>query len=98
MGSKATKSSPIPLTGDLDIFSIQAQWAGLKGQLPAGGTVVLDLSGVGDLDLSGCQLLASAQRRVQDGGGKLTLQGLSEEAARRLRDLGFKDLVGEAAP
>jgi len=94
MKGKAAKGA-LSLQGDLDVFAIRAQWEGLCASLPPEGDVTLDLSGLGDVDLSGFQLLASAQRKVREGGGRLHLTGLPPEVAERLRGLGFHELLGE---
>ncbi len=82
------------LQGDLDLFSIQAQWEAL-GPLAAGlqGTLSLDLSGIGDLDLSGLQLLLALDRQLKAQGGGLSLTGIKPEWVERFRPLGFAPLL-----
>lgn len=93
MGAKAAQPKPIALTGDLDIFSIQAQTAALRTALAGPGPHLLDLSGVGDLDLSGVQVLvAAAQGRAP---GALRIQGLSTPLVERFKELGLQDFLGE---
>lgn len=89
---------PIPLQEDLDIFSIQRQWEDLRARLPAGeGGVTLDLTQVGDLDLSGIQLLASLERTLRTSGRPFQLIGLKPEWAERFRRLGLDRLGEEGA-
>ncbi len=96
MVGKAQKAVPIALTGDLDIFSIQAQKGALAKALEGKGPHDLDLSGIGDVDLSGVQLLLSAARGREPGA--LRFRGASPELRTRLNDLGLKALLDEVAP
>ncbi len=93
MAAKSAKPTLIALTGDLDIFSIQAQAATLKAALAGAGPHVLDLSGLGDLDLSGVQVLVAAtQGRAP---GSIKVQGLSEPLLERFKELGLQGFLGE---
>lgn len=93
MGAKASQPKPIALTGDLDIFSIQAQATALREALAGPGPHLLDLSGIGDVDLSGVQvLLAAAQGRTPES---LRFQGLSAPLVDRFKELGLQDFLGE---
>ncbi|HJV22660.1 MAG TPA: STAS domain-containing protein [Holophagaceae bacterium] len=96
MAAKAPKPAGVTLTGDLDIFSIQSQGAALKEALKGGGACVVDLAGVGDVDLSGIQLLVSAARGR--GEGAFRLQGLSPELAERMKGLGLQAFLAEVTP
>jgi anti-anti-sigma regulatory factor len=93
MAAKPAKPTIIALTGDLDIFSIQAQVASLKASLGGPGPHVVDLGGLGDLDLSGVQaLVAATQGRAP---GSIRFQGLPEPLAERFKDLGLQEFLGE---
>ncbi|HJV90085.1 MAG TPA: STAS domain-containing protein [Holophagaceae bacterium] len=96
MAGKSPKPTVVTLTGDLDIFSIQAQGAALKEALKGAGPCVVDLAGVGDVDLSGIQLLVSAAGGRGDGGFRL--QGLSPELGERMKELGLQAFLAEVAP
>lgn len=94
MATRGTKAA-LSLQGDLDIFAIRSQAEALKARLPRRGDVTLDLAGLGDVDLSGFQLLAALHRTVQEAGGRLALQGIPPEVEARMRSLGFGGLLGE---
>jgi len=83
----------IALQGDLDVFSIHQQWEQLQPLLSAEkGTVELDLSGIGDLDLSGVQLLFALERDLKDKGVELKLPGTQPEWLARFTPLGMSGL------
>jgi anti-anti-sigma regulatory factor len=99
----ARKSPPplrsLTLEGDLDLFSIHAQWEHTLALLPTeGGMIELDLSGVGDLDLSGVQLLSALDRDFRAKGGRLVLIGVKEAWAPRFETLGLASLFEGKAP
>jgi len=104
MARKATSPAPssaprFALEGDLDIFSIHPQWEQVQPLLSATGeTVTLDLTGIGDLDLSGLQLLCALQRDLRAKGVHLALAGVQEGWRTRFGPLGAKDLFDEVAP
>lgn len=94
----ARKSPPSPgalsLQGDLDVFSIQAQWEKLQAHLASPeGSLALDLSSVGDLDLSGLQLLVVLDHHLAARGSRLVLSGVKPEWADRFRPLGLAPLM-----
>lgn len=93
MAGKATKPVVTALKGDLDIFSIQGQATGLKESLAGTGPFVLDLSGLGDIDLSGIQLLISAGAGRDKG--LIHLRGIPAALADRMRDLGLQAYLRE---
>lgn len=85
---------PIRLQGDLDLFSVQAQWEALRARLTGQpGRLVLDLSGIGDLDLAGLQLLLAVARQAEADGTALALAGVKAEWIDRFRPLGFAPLL-----
>ncbi|BDU69830.1 hypothetical protein GETHOR_19310 [Geothrix oryzae] len=91
-----TPQIALALQGDLDIFAIHSQWEQIAAQAAASGLpAVLDLSGVGDLDLSGLQLLAALDRDLRAKGGRLALTGLKDEWKGRFSHLGLADLLLE---
>ena len=70
----STPLAPFALQGDLDLFSIQAQWEALRTRIAAHqGPLTLDLSGIGDLDLSGLQLLLVLDHQAKSQGAALVL-------------------------
>ncbi len=85
---------PFALQGDLDLFSIQGQWETIRTRLAAHqGPLTLDLSGIGDLDLSGLQLLLALERQAEAQGAALSLMGTKPEWAERFRPLGMAALM-----
>ena len=93
----ARKSAPsvrsLALEGDLDLFSIHAQWEQAQSLLVAGDSAVaLDLSGIGDLDLSGVQWLSALDRDLKAKSGRLILIGAKEGWASRFELLGLSGL------
>jgi anti-anti-sigma regulatory factor len=93
MAGKAAKPAAMPLKGDLDIFSIQGQATGLKASLSGPGPFLLDLSGLGDVDLSGIQLLVSAS--VGRDKGMVRVKGIPPALADRMRELGLEAYLQE---
>ncbi len=93
----ARRPAPAPQTlalqGDLDIFSIHAQWEQIQAlHLSDGAALALDLSGIGDLDLSGVQLLAALDRDLRAKGGSLSLAGVQPAWQAKFGPLGWTDL------
>ncbi len=93
MAGKSSKPTQVALTGDLDVFSIQGQATGLKQALDGAGPFVVDLAGVGDVDLSGFQLLASAT--VGRAPGTIRFQGIPPALLDRMKELGLQTFLGE---
>lgn len=95
MQEPASPPMIVPAPGvDLDIFGIREFWEDAKEWvLSAEGPVLrLDLSGVGDLDLSGLQVLVSMFLALEKKGGALELSGVKPEWVRRMEWLGFDQL------
>lgn len=89
-------AGPLVLEGDLDIFQIRPRWEDLAAApRPAGGTLTLDLSGAGDLDPSGMQLLAALARDLRKHGGRLELKNPPAGWQTRMEALGLAALLGE---
>lgn len=88
---------PLILAGDLDLFSILGQWEGLR-ERGSGGEVRLEVSGAGDLDASGVQLLAALERDLRSTGGRLELAGVKAEWSARFEGLGWPGAVSEVGP
>lgn len=80
----------LKLEGDLDVFSVQMQWERLQAllQLEA-GPARLDLGGLGDLDLSGVQLLCALDREIRAHGLGFEVIGVKEEWVARFAPLGL---------
>lgn len=96
-GSQPTKDQGtiVPPPGvDLDIFGVREFWEDAKDWvLSAGGPVLrLDLSGVGDLDLSGLQVLVAMEGAVRERGFALELTGVQSAWIQRMEGLGFATL------
>jgi anti-anti-sigma factor len=82
------------LQGDLDLFSIQSQWESLRSRLTSPqGPLVLDLNGIGDIDLSGIQLLLALEQQASAQGIALSLAGVKQEWIDRFRPLGLARLL-----
>jgi len=83
----------LTLEGDLDVFSIHAQWEKTQRLLALEqGKVELDLSGIGDLDLSGLQLLCALDRDLRAKGLELLVSGAKEDWKGRFTALGMMQL------
>ena len=89
----------IALQGDLDVFSIHQQWEKAQPLLTiVNGSAEVDLSSVGDLDLSGLQLLCALDRDLRSKGLLFTVVGAKEEWQARFAPLGVAHLFsGEAS-
>lgn len=101
----AKKDPPAPrsitLQGDLDVFSIHGQWEVLQAQLKSMGAgekttgVELELGGIGDVDLSGIQLLLVLKRDLEAEGIRLRLSGAPAEWTTRFLPLGLDGLLDQ---
>lgn len=90
---------PITLTDDLDIFGIARRWEELINGIKAiDGDVVVDLSRVKDLDVSGMQLLMAVQATLTNRGSRATFLGLRPEFTQRMADLGLHLTEKEGQP
>lgn len=99
--AKKTAASPRPLAldGDLDVFSIHQQWEKAQPLLTTeSGSAEVDLSSVGDLDLSGIQLLCALDRDLRARGDRLKVVGAKVDWAARFAPLGMAGLFGGDAP
>lgn len=91
----ASSSRTLSLEGDLDVFSIQSQWEKVQHLLTTeNGSAEVDLSSVGDLDLSGLQLLCALERDLQAKGVQFTVVGAKAEWKARFAPLGVDQLFG----
>ena len=100
MAKKTAPSlSSLTLEGDLDVFSIHQQWEKAQPLLTiVNGSAEVDLSSVGDLDLSGLQLLCVLDRDLRSKGLSFTVVGTKEEWQARFAPLGVAHLFsGEAS-
>jgi len=89
----------LALQGDLDVFAIHQQWEQTQTLLTAKNEPVeLDLSGIGDLDLSGIQLLSALDRDLQAKGVQLTVTGAKDEWLTRFAPLGLAGLFSGKHP
>jgi ABC-type transporter Mla MlaB component len=101
----AKKDPPPPRTfalqGDLDVFSIHGQWEALQTQLKGLGAgakpveVALELSGIGDVDLSGVQLLLALKRDLEAEGIRLRLSDAKTDWTTRFLPLGLAGLLDQ---
>ena len=82
----------VTVRGELDAYSapgLEDHVGRLIGQ--GVGTIVLDLSGTGFLDSSGLRAILTAQRRLSENGGTMTLRAPSEPVTRLLEITGLTD-------
>jgi anti-anti-sigma regulatory factor len=100
MARKAAPSKQVlTVEGDLDIFSIHQQWEKALPLLTTGnGSTEVDLSSVGDLDLSGLQLLGALDRDLRAKGLPLSVVGAKEEWKARFAALGLAHLFDGVHP
>ncbi|MBK8789194.1 MAG: STAS domain-containing protein [Holophagaceae bacterium] len=100
MARKAAPVAPkLSFEGDLDIFSIHQQWEkALPLLTAASGSAEVDLSSVGDLDLSGLQLLGALDRDLRAKGLPLVVVGAKAEWKTRFATLGLAHLLDGARP
>jgi anti-anti-sigma factor len=99
----ARKQPPAPpsiaLEGDLDVFSVHQQWEKIQPLLTTTtGRAELDLSSVGDLDLSGLQLLCALERDLQAKGVPFAVVGAQEAWQARFATLGMSRLFDKENP
>lgn len=80
------------LTGDLDIFSVEAVREVLRPELH--GTLVLDVAGVEFMDDSGLGLLVGSLKRVVQQGGTLVLRNPNTHIRRVLELTGVDRIPG----
>lgn len=100
MARKAAPSKQaLAFEGDLDIFAIHQQWELALPLLTTGnGSAEVDLSSVGDLDLSGLQLLGALDRDLRAKGIPFSVVGAKAEWSARFAALGLGHLFGGAQP
>jgi anti-sigma B factor antagonist len=82
----------VRMTGEIDFTSTGPVTATLNGMiLPGGGTVVVDLSGVGFIDSSGLGALIQANRIAAERGTRLVV--VASPSVRRLLQVTALDTV-----
>jgi len=92
----APSKQALVFEGDLDIFSIHQQWELALPLLTTGnGSTEVDLSSVGDLDLSGLQLLGALDRDFRSKGIPFSVVGAKAEWVTRFAALGLGHLFSE---
>ena len=87
----ASTASRLAIREDMTIYQAQAQKEQLLAALAATEDLELDLSGVGEMDTAGLQLLLLLKREVLQQGKQLTLSGHSPAVRQTLE---FCRLVG----
>lgn len=95
--AKKPAASPRKLSfeGDLDVFSIHQQWEQAHPLLTTlNGSVEVDLTSAGDLDLSGLQLLCALDRDLRAKGVQFKVVGAREEWKTRFAPMGVAQLFG----
>lgn len=81
------------------MFSVHQQWEQTQPLLTAEpGETVIDVAGIGDLDLSGLQLLSALDRDLRARGVELKLTGAKDEWKPRFALLGMAGLFGGEHP
>jgi ABC-type transporter Mla MlaB component len=87
---------PLVLEGDLDVFSIHQQWEKAQALLtPGTSSAEVDLTAIGDLDLSGLQLLCALDRDLKAKGVPFHLAGPKADWKTRFAPLGLARLFDE---
>lgn len=96
MGSATDRAIRFSLEGDWSMSGITDQFQVLRhcaAQLAESGTGAaspeLDLTGITELDASGCQLLTAFVTYLRHQGITPHCNGMTEAVTRRLRQLGF---------
>jgi ABC-type transporter Mla MlaB component len=93
--NQAPAAQPLALEGDLDVFAIHQQWEKVQTLLTLGNSrAEIDLASIGDLDLSGLQLLCALDRDLQARGVRFTVVGAEAEWKTRFAPLGMAKLFG----
>lgn len=88
--SKDASRPALKLGDDLDVFSIARAWETLNQAAHTHeGDLVVDLSGVQDLDLCGIQVLAVVDKAFKARGAKFVLMNVKPEWRERLEFLGL---------
>ena len=87
---EAQRTRNLRLEGDCTIATAPATKALLLENLAGGGTLELDLEGVGEADVTLLQLLAAAGRAATEAGGRLRAQGGSRVLSLA-REAGFEE-------
>jgi anti-anti-sigma regulatory factor len=72
-------SSVLPLTGEIDIQTIQDCFEKVTRAFVPGETVAIDLSGVTALDITLLQLVLSLRRSAQEAGTSLRLRAAAPD-------------------
>jgi anti-sigma B factor antagonist len=90
-------SETLPLSGRLDASSVGEARASLNRIIDATGTtrgdVVVDLSEVDVIDVTGLGMLAAAHRRLERDGRQLVLRGCADHLRRVLAVTGLSRVM-----
>ena len=81
----------VTIQGELDAYSAPSLEERSRNLLGDGAELVFDLSGTRFLDSSGLRAILTAQRRLADREGKLSLRAPSEPVRRLLDITGLTD-------
>jgi anti-anti-sigma regulatory factor len=94
MAKKAAPPSRVlSFEGDLDVFSIQQQSEKAQTLLTTEtNSAEVDLASVGDLDLSGIQLLCALERDLRSKGVQVSVVGAKAEWNTRFAPMGVAQL------
>ena len=85
----------LSLEGDLDVFSIHQQWEKVQPLLTIeNGSTEVNLSSVGDLDLSGLQLLCALDRDLSPRASSSRWWAPMKNGRRAFPCLGVDQLFG----
>ncbi len=83
---------PVSFAGSLTVSNIETAQAELGAAVRQSSSVLIDLGGVSEADLTFIQLIEAARRRVSETGGELTLRDPADGAVLEvLRRGGFLD-------
>jgi anti-anti-sigma factor len=96
----STESPGLRIEGEMTIYraaELKQTIADWQGGVPFGGAAAIDLSGVTEIDCSGVQLLALAQRGAAAAEQRLRLADPSPAVAEVLSLLGLDTLLSAGA-
>ena len=86
-------SNNVALAGELDTHTAQ-QLSDELGTVPGGTRLVLDLGAVTFISSAGLSSILNAQRRLEESGGSLQVQGATPAVARLIELSGLSDTLG----
>ncbi len=90
-------STPLILDGDLTVFAASEVRERLLNALELSPTLILDASGVSEVDGAGIQLLIAARQEAQQRGGTLILQDTSAQLQEAIDLIDMRIELGDTS-